>query len=105
MKKLLLGAVLIAGLTSAAQAREVIFDNVSAVNDYGWSLSIWSGAYNAYGFCRSKGFADAVTFTSSCGEDEMTFLNYADGRWVAKDSGSANRCYAILESVTCKSYQ
>ena len=105
MKKLLLGTALMLGLTAAAQAREVTFNNVTAVNDYGWSLSIWSGAYNAYGFCRANGFADAVTFTASCGEDEMTFLNYAGGRWVEQDSGSANRCYAILDSVTCKSYQ
>ena len=105
MKKILLGTALMLGLTCAAQAREVVFDSVSAVNDYGWSNSVWSGAYNAYGFCRSKGFADAVSFTSTCGEDEMTFLTYSNGRWVDKDSGSANRCYPILDTVTCKSYQ
>jgi hypothetical protein len=103
MKKLIFGFALLVTITTV-EAKEVDFTNVKAVNDYGVSLSIWNGAYNAYGFCRSKGYEDAVKFTKTCGEDEMTFVNYANGRWVAKDSGSKNKCYDILESVTCKTY-
>lgn len=103
MKKIIFSFALLFTIVNA-EAREVDFSNVKAVNDYGVSLSIWDGAYNAYGFCRSKGYADAVNFTKTCGEDEMTFLNYSNGRWSPKESGSKNRCYAILESVTCKTY-
>jgi len=66
-------------------------------------LHIWDGAWNAYGYCYSKGYDDAASFTTTCGEDERTFVNYAGGnRWTTRDSGSKNQCYPILDSVTCR---
>lgn len=53
-------------------------------------------------FCRTKGKSRAVTYaTNACGEDESSFYRYQNGRWELKSSGSANRCYRMLSSVTC----
>lgn len=104
MKKVLFAAIALVSVS--VSANEVTFNNVKAYNEYGYQNQIWNGAFNAYGFCQSKGFADAVEYTSECGEDESTYLDYkGNGRWESRDSGSANRCYPILETVTCRSYE
>lgn len=103
MKKLLVSLLAFAALSSAANAANITFYNVTQkVPPYTPSFSIWAGALNAYGFCYMKGFDDALTYTTTCGEDESTFAEYKGGnRWRTRDSGSKNQCYPILDSVTC----
>ena len=103
MKKLLISLLSVAALSSAANAATVTFYDVTQnVPPASNNFSIWAGAYNAYGYCYMKGFDDALTYTTSCGEDEMSFAEYKGGnKWSTRSSGSKNQCYPILDSVTC----
>lgn len=103
MTKLLISLLSAAVLSSAANSATVTFYDVTQnVPPASNSFSIWAGAYNAYGYCYMKGFDDALTYTTTCGEDEMSFAEYKGGnKWSTRSSGSKNQCYPILDSVTC----
>tara|TARA_Y100000296_G_scaffold85817_1_gene123385 strand:+ start:811 stop:3177 length:2367 start_codon:yes stop_codon:yes gene_type:complete len=63
---------------------------------------IWASDINANQFCKASGYKRALDWDSGCGSDEDTFSEYVGGRWSERDSGSKDRCYAIIGSVTCE---
>ncbi|TMP39555.1 hypothetical protein [Pseudoalteromonas rubra] len=104
MKKLIIAAAL-STCAFSSMAQGVVLDDVGVYANSSVKLDVWASAYNAYGYCHVNGFDDAIGFTTKCGEDESTFARYAGGtKWVQKDSGSKNQCYALLETVTCVNY-
>ncbi|WP_334019083.1 hypothetical protein [Alteromonas sp. S015] len=107
--------------SQAAAASDVVLYDIRIFNEYGYKQPIWAeggsipstvaGQPNvnsaadakAFGFCRVNNFDFAVTYTTTCGEDESTYMDYTgQGNWVSRDSGSANRCYKLLSTVTCR---
>lgn len=63
---------------------------------------LWAGDLNAAQFCVDSGYLGADSWTMGCGGDEDTFNKFNGYEWVERDSGSKNRCYDIIDTVTCK---
>ena len=70
-------------------------------NQFNTSLRIWTSTINGNQFCQEEGFDRMAAYSTGCGEDESSYVDYTDGNWNSRSSGSKNQCYDIFSSVTC----
>lgn len=89
---------------STASAAATWYCSVSEVNQNGYSYDIWLRAGNGFIYCMDRGFRTMVDYTSKCGEDELSYLDYdsSSGTWVNKASGSKNGCYPLFSCIRCQ---
>ncbi len=78
------------------------FLNPTRDNQYGTEMEIWATQTNGNQLCREIGYTSMSWYENGCGEDESSFLEYRNGDWMSKSSGSANQCYPIFSKVVCR---
>ena len=65
-----------------------------------------SASANATAFCAELDENETVSMVNFSvdgdGEDEVGYLSFVAGEWVNVDSGSTDRDYILLDSVTCQ---
>ncbi len=77
------------------------FHNPRRNNQFNTSLGIWLSNTNGNQYCKEHGGSKMISHTVGCGEDESSYVEFKNGKWLSKSSGSTNQCYDIFKSITC----
>jgi hypothetical protein len=107
MRKL---ALLVSGLATASSVASAdYYANPRIRNTAIWADTQAEGDENADHFCQEQGDGEHLSWGYVCGEDENTYIDWRDGAWVTRDSGSTNyeECslngdgYPLLQGLRC----
>lgn len=87
---------------SGGNTVKILSPKIKPAERYTVANRIWASDANANQYCLAKGYERMKSWSTACGSDEDTFSEYNGHEWVERDSGSKDRCYSIIGSVTCE---